>query len=634
MDISNRLEKMDALVKKIFKGVSIGLAMYYIYTGFFGTISPMWQMMPLLTIATILAFLEKPLSKNRPYGWLRLVDYALIMFSLIACLYLVSALERSLVVLGTSPTGWRLFFGWAIIIVTLDATRRVMGMSLPIFVVCFLLYGRWGNYMPSLLFSRGYQWDYIADSISLGFDGIFGMPLTVCGNIIVFYLIFAAFLREGGAMEFFNDAASSILGRFKGGPAKMSVVASGTFGTLSGSGVANVATTGAFTIPLMKSTGFSAISSAAVEALSSTGGQLMPPIMGAAAFLMSDMLGVPYWSVVTAAFLPAALYFFSLFMIVHFEACKLGLKGLTKDETPSVKQALSKAWILGLPLAVLIYELGIARVSTQRAALMALVVFFGASFISKRTRLNVRKISDAFEKGITTMTVVTLACASAGMAVGIVYLTNLGLSLTGLLIDVSGGSLLLLLILTAFTSLVLGLGLTTSACYLIVAILVAPALIKMGVLPMAAHLFVFYYAILEMVTPPVALSAFAAAGIAECSPMAAGWRAMWFGLIAYILPFMWVYHPALTLEGSIGQIMLAVVTSGLGIIGFAGAIQAYFIANANTLQRTILFVGGLLMISPGIRTDGIGLGLMAGVAVWQAVILLNRKNGNKDDDSK
>lgn len=626
MLLSNFIEKIDITVKGLLDGICAGLCVYYLYAGFFGFISPLWQMLPLLMIGLVLAFVNYPLFKKNPLGWTRLIDYFLALLVIVPCLIIQYNLEQKVIILEMLPTGCLLIFSWVIIFLVLEATRRVIGLPLPVIAIIFTIYSRWGNYVPGMFHSRGYEWDYVSDFVSLGFDGIFGMPLTVCGTVIVYFLIFAAFLKATGADMFFNDIALSLFGRFRGGPAKISVVGSGLFGMVSGSAVANVTVDGIFTIPLMHKIGFSWERAGAIEALSSTGGQFMPPVMGAAAFLMAEVMGVSYWSVAVAAFLPATLYYISLFMVVDFEAFKVGMKGIPKEELLSVRKAAIKGWSVIIPLAVLMYGMGVARVSATRSVLLGLISLVVVSFFTKETRLNGKKLFNGLADSIKDMTMVTLTCACAGIVIGNIYLNNSGVVITGALVEWSHGNMLLLLILSAATSLLLGMGITTSACYLLLAILVAPALVNMGAVPMAAHLFVLYFGCLSTITPPVALASYAAAAIAKCNPMRLGYAAMRLGMIAYILPFIWVYEPALILQGGFWHVLIAFVTSIIGVVGFAGMIQGcFFFGRTNIVQRLLLGLGGLCLIIPGWRTDLVGLALLAFVWLWQKKVSKGKK---------
>jgi TRAP transporter 4TM/12TM fusion protein len=422
------------------------------------------------------------------------------------------------------------------------------------------------------------------------------------------FILFGAFLTVSGAGDYFTDIAIAVFGGMRGGPAKASVVSSGLMGMLSGSAVANVVTTGTFTIPLMKKSGYSASSAGAIEAVASTGGQIMPPVMGAAAFIMADTIGVPYWEVVKAAFIPAFLYYVALYFMVDFEAAKTRIKGVTTGgEKLGMKKLLADSWYSIVPILCLIYFLGIAGLSAQKSAFYTIVSIALLSSIRKHTRMNLKKFLKALVAGAMGGMEVGVVCGCAGIIVSIILRSGLGMRLTGLLIDVSGGVLIVLMILTMLTSFILGMGLPTSACYIIVAILIAPAMVKIGVLPMAAHLFAFYYGCLCNITPPVALASYAGASLAGSSPMETGWKAVRFGLCGFIVPYMFVFGTPLILAGSISEIVLAVITACIGTYLLAVGLMGFQFTRVSLLFRLLYVACALLMIKPGLTTDVIGL---------------------------
>jgi len=610
-------------LRKITGFLCVASSIFYIYTGFFGQFSPIMQMTPMLTIAVVLGFLHYPPRKEKK-PWVRATDYLLVLLSISVGIYLVLTEKESTMAIEP-PTGIRLISAWVLIFLLVEATRRVMGLPLVCIVIIFLLYAKFGNYAGGFLHHWGFPWDRIADYTSLSTEGIYGLPVYVCSTIIIFFMIFSALLRIGGGGEFFFNFAQALFGKFRGGAAKMAVVGSCLFGMISGSAVANVAAIGTITIPLMKKLGYSPVKAGSIEALASTGGQFMPPVMGAAAFLMAEIIGRTYWQVCVAAFLPALLYYASLFFIVDFEAAKIGLRGLPSDKLSSWKAELRWGWPIILPMIVLVYFMAVVQISPMRACLYALIVLVVVTFFSKRTRLGVRKLYEGLESGMRGMTEVTLACACSGIIIGIMYLTNLGVNLSSALVDLSRGNMLILMLLTAGTSIILGMGMTTSACYLILAILAGPTLAKLGLPLMAAHLFILYFGCLSAITPPVAPASYAAAAVAEAPPIPTGYRASTWGAIAYIVPFFFVYQPTLLLQGGIGEVLEAVITSLAGVIAFAASLQGYLLKEANIPQRLLLGAGGLLLIYPGWVTDLIGAGMVAAVALPQFYFLQKSK---------
>lgn len=602
-------------LRKITGFLCVASSIFYMYTGFFGQFSPFAQMTPLLTTALVLGFVNYPPRKSEKF-WVRFTDYALAILSAAVGIYLVLTEKESTMALAP-PSGLRLAAAWALIFFVIEATRRVMGWPLVIIVLFFLVYAKFGNFLPGILHHWGFGLDRIADYTSLSTEGIYGLPIYVCSTIIIFFMIFSALLRLGGGGEFFFNFAQGLLGKFRGGAAKMAVVGSCLFGMISGSAVANVASIGTITIPLMKKIGYSREKAGAIEALASTGGQFMPPVMGAAAFLMAEIIGRSYWDVCVAAFLPALLYYTSLFFVIDFEAAKIGLKGLPPEMLSSWKGELRWGWPLLLPMGILVYFLGIVQISAMRACLYGIIALIITSLLHQKTRLGMRKLYEGLESGTRGMTEVTLACACAGIIIGIMYLTNLGVNLSSALVELSHGRMLILLLLTAGTSLILGMGMTTSACYLILAIMAGPTLAKLGLNLMAAHLFIFYFGCLSAITPPVAPASYAAAALAESSPIATGVLASRWGAIAYIAPFFFVYQPALILTGGIVEVLQAIVTSVVGVIAFAAMLQGYILTKAGVVQRIMLGVGGLCLIYPGWRTDLLGALLVGMVLIKQ-----------------
>jgi TRAP transporter 4TM/12TM fusion protein len=448
--------------------------------------------------------------------------------------------------------------------------------------------------------------DAFITALYMSEEGIFGMPAMAASNFVFAFILFGAFLAVSGVGDAFTNIAIAVFGGMRGGPAKASVVSSGLMGMLSGSAVANVVTTGTFTIPLMKKSGYSASSAGAIEAVASTGGQIMPPVMGAAAFIMADTVGIPYWEVVKAAFIPAILYYIALFFMVDFEAAKTNLKGLAKGENGGIKKLLISSWYSLLPIACLVYFLGVVTISAQKSAFFTIVAVIILSMLRKQTRITPKKFLKALISGAIGGMEVGVVCGCAGIIVSVILRSGLGMRLTGLLIDVSGGILIVLMILTMLTSFILGMGLPTSACYIIVAILIAPAMVKMGVEPMAAHLFAFYYGCLCNITPPVALASYAGASLAGASPMETGWKAVRFGLCGFIVPYMFVFGPPLILIGTVPEIILAVTTACLGTYLLAVSLMGFQFTNVSLLFRLLYSVCALLMIKPGLTTDGIG----------------------------
>jgi TRAP transporter 4TM/12TM fusion protein len=594
--------------------VGIAMSLFHIYTAQFGVYSAMVQRPVHLTFAFVLIFLLHPSRRERGKGWVWLLDGLFIALSVISLIHLVVTFKE-VVLRGGAATKLDLWLGGILILLVIEGTRRVLGWALPIISTVFILYAFLGKYIPGLWGHRGIDLETLISYQYLTTEGIFGLPLGVSATFIYIFILFGGFLVASGTGEFFIDFANSLTGHLRGGPAKVAVVSSSFFGTISGSAVANVVGTGSFTIPMMKRLGYSPTFAGAVEAVASTGGQIMPPIMGAAAFIIAEMLGIPYIDVAFAAAIPAVLYYFALIYMVHLEAIRLGLKGLSKEELPRLSETLKRRGYLILPAILLVYWLSVGY-SPMKAGLWSIGTVFLFSFIRRATRMGPMKVVDALKRGGTGCLEVVTACACAGIVIGVVTQTGLGLKFSTLVIEASKGFLPLALTFIAITSLILGMGVTTSAAYILTVILGGPVLIKLGVLPLAAHLFVFYYACLSTITPPIALAAFAGAGIAGAPPFAVGFMAMRLALIAYIVPYFFVFQPVLILQGSLLNIVFAFFTAILGCIALGSALVGQMLGSLGYLSRILLLAGGLTLIKPGIYTDLFGMavfGIILGI---------------------
>lgn len=495
------------------------------------------------------------------------------------------------------------------ILILMEICRRVVGLPILCIVSGFILY--------ALL--NGYSINRIVGQLFYTMEGVIGTPLGVCSTFIVLFIIFAAFLDKTGIGKFFIDLANSIAGSATGGPAKVAVIASGLQGMISGSSVANTVGSGSFTIPMMKKTGYKPEFAAAVEASASTGGQIMPPIMGAAAFLMAEMTGIPYSTIVIAAIIPAVLYFTGIFLMIHFEAKKLGLKGLPKETLPNFfKLFFSRGYLL-LPLVLLIVTM-MNGVSTSRAALLAILCSIVVSMFRKDTRLNPTKFFDALEQGTKGTISVAIACAVAGIIVGVVTLTGLGIKLAAGMLALSGGIPIIALFFTMIACIILGMGVPTTANYVIMATITAPIVVELGIPLMAAHMFVFYFGIVADITPPVALAAYAGSAIAKCNPMKAAFTATRLAITAFLIPYIFAFSPDLLLVGAEPlQAAQNALTAFIGMVGIAAGMEGYMRIKINVVERILLLAGGLLMIIPGLLTDLIGVALILGIFLLQTL---------------
>ena len=608
---------LDNTLQKGISLVSVSAAIFYFYCGFGGHVTRFQLIAPLVCFSLVVVFLRN--TKSRLKVWKRFFDYFLAACSILVCIYLLATESQTYSLDVTLPSGFWLFVSLFFIFLVLEGTRRAVGSIMPALAGIFLIYNYIAQYLGGPLRTAPISVARIVDIQVYTFQGIWGIPISVCASIIVFFLVFAAMLRECGANDVFNDLAASLFGTMRGGPAKMAVVASGFFGMISGTSLANVQTTGVFTIPLMKKTGYSAAMAGAIESAASSGGQIMPPMMGATAFVMAAFLNVPYWTIVKIAILPGVLYFLSILTVVHFEAAKMGLKGLNRSELPSPRKAIVKSWIVVVPMAILIYFLGVVHSSATKSILMTTISLVVISMFDSRSRLSFRKLWRAFDQGMRSMASISLACLSAGIIIGVVFLTNFGIVLSSSLISLSHGNILLLLILAMLASLVLGMGMTTTACYLILAILVAPAMLRVGVPLMAAHLFILYFGTLSSLTPPVCLTAYAAAPLADAPPMKIGWLSLRITILAFIIPYLFCFSPSLLLHGSVADILITTISALIGVVGFGAGLQGYLYRSVNMIQRLLLVLGGIAMIIPGVRSDLLGFVLITIVSFYQAL---------------
>lgn len=593
--------------------LGIGCSCFFLYTAYFGSFPNMIQRAILFMWVVPIVYMTNPVFKKHEKLAL-VVDFMLSVACLVAMYYIMHDV-RGLGWRVGAPNQLDIIMGVIAILTIVEATRRKVGLIMPLLSLIFILYGFGGTSLPGILRHRGLDLGDFVSGLYMGQEGIFGTPAGVAADFIMVYILFGAFLKATGAGDFFTKLADGGFGWARGGPAKGAVVSSGLMGMISGSAVANVVTTGTFTIPMMRKTGYSSEMAGGVEAVASTGGQIMPPIMGAAAFIMADYLGISYWSVVKAAFFPAMLYYLVLFFMVDLEAGKRKLFGRPRSELPSVKQTMRESGFLIIPILVLIYLLGVVKYSAQKSAFWAILLVIACSMIRKHTRINFKKFVSCLIDGALSGVEVAAVCGCAGVVIGILMRTGLGMTLSSVLVSLPGGNLVVLMILTMIVSMIMGMGLPTSACYIIVATFIAPAMIKMGVIPMAAHLFAFYYACLSTITPPVALASYAAAGVAKCSPMKVGFESVRLGSAGFIVPFMFVFGNGLLLEGSALSIIQAVITASIGGYALSIGLTGYQFTDVGVFSRLFYLAAALMLIFQGSITDIIGIAMIAALTV-------------------
>ena len=620
---TSKLRKLTGPVAKITSIIAIAMSIFQFYTAGFGTLLSAKQRSLHIIFAFTLGFLLYPATKKSKKDKVSIFDFVFIGLTIIVFGYLFVFVEQ-IANKGTDLTTIDRVFGAIAILITLEVTRRVVGPELPIVSIVFLLYAKLGPYLPGLLAHRGFTVERIISQMYLALEGIMGIPLGVSATFVFMFILFGAFLDKTGVGKFFIDLAFAATGHFKSGPAMTAVLASGLMGSISGSSVANTVTTGAFTIPLMKKTGYKPYFAGAVEATASTGGQIMPPVMGAAAFIMAEFTGFSYLSIVAAAVIPAILYYFAVGTMVHLEASRLGLKGLPREELPKLSKILKSEGYLLIPLIAIIVFLVMQytpTLSAFAAIIISIVIAVIASLIKKDNSFGIKEIFGAFEAGAKGAVGVACACACAGMIVGVVTLTGLGLRIAELIVALARGNLLLTLFFTMIASIILGMGLPTTAKYIVLATMAVPALTKLGVNLMAAHLFILYFGVVADITPPVALAAYAGAGIAGSNSMKTGVQAFKLAIAAFIVPYIFAVDPSLILVKEIvgNQIVFLpfisalpmIISAVIGIVCLAGAVEGYLLDHCKIYERVLLAVAALLLLKPGLSTDAFGIVALA-----------------------
>ncbi len=575
-----------------------------------------------LAFALVLAFLMLPMTRHGQADSPRPLEFLLIAISVVVCGYLVVEqnyiVNRMVYVDTLRPIDW--VFSIATVLLVIEATRRAVGWTLPLTAVAFLVYG---------LTVGGADLRQLAEQMYLGTEGVFGIPLYVSATYVMLFILFGALVERTGTGQLFMDFAMSLTGHSAGGPAKVSCITSGMFGTVSGSAVANVMTTGTFTIPLMKRIGYKPAFAGAVEAVASTGGQIMPPIMGATAFIMAEFLGISYLSVAAFALLPAVLYYVAVFMTVHFEAKRTNMHGLPRSELPALGKVLKERGHLFLPLVIIVATL-LSGYSAPFAALCGIASVIPTALLRKSTRqyVHLENIVTALEVGARNTVTVALSCACAGIVIGVIFLTGLGLEFTDLVLAAAGNHMLIALILTMVAGILLGMGMPTAPAYIMQTALLVPALVKLGVVVEAAHMFVFYFAILSAITPPVALAVYAANGISRANLWDSSIAALRLGATGYIIPFMFVFGPSLLFIGTATQVIQTAFTAIVGVVCLAAGLSGYLFRTATNWQRVVLVASALVLIKPGLTTDIIGFALIAATVVSQMMTTRSLRERN------
>ncbi|TDO85272.1 TRAP transporter 4TM/12TM fusion protein [Halanaerobium saccharolyticum] len=595
--------------------IAITLSLFHLYTAGFGILLALKQRAVHLGFIFTLIFLLYPAVKDKKESkFILALDLILALGSIAISSYIIFNYVELVHRAGMYTQVDQMMAILAIIIV-LEGTRRALGPELPVIAILFLIYAHYGQQMPGMLAHRGYSWSRIASHMYFTTEGIFGIPLGVSATYIFLFLLLGAFAKRTGLGDLFIDLSLSLTGRTTGGPAKAAVVSSGLMGSISGSSVANTVTTGSFTIPLMKRVGYNSQFAAAVEAAASTGGQIMPPIMGAAAFIMAEFIGVPYVTIARAAILPAILYYITVGLMVHFEAKKQGLVGMTEDLIPKFLTVLKNRGHMIAPLIIIFYYL-FRGYTPLRAAFLGILVSFALSFFKKDTRMNLQDLLDTLREGAISALGVAAACASVGFIVGVTTLTGLGLKFTSLTVALANGNLFLALFFTMVACTILGTGLPTTATYIVLATMAAPALTQLGVPILAAHLFVLYFGVVADLTPPAALAAYAGAGISGSDPFKTGLTAVKLAVAGFVVPFVFAYSPSLLLiDTTVVQVILITGSSILGVFSLAAAVLGYLNRKTTIIERLLLLGSAYGLLIPGWESDILGI-LLLGIVLY------------------
>jgi TRAP transporter 4TM/12TM fusion protein len=584
----------------------------------FSAIDPLLQRAMFLSWVMALAFLGfRPHASGfrQMPNWLEWIEGAL---STLIGLYFVVHFDRILAhwPMIDALTPWDLFVGSITLLLVLDLTRRTVGKAVTVIAVVASLYALAGHLLPGTFSHRRYSVPEFVDQMVFTINGVFGAPLAVAATYVFLFILFGVALFHSGGGEFFMGLAQSLAARARGGAAKVAVLSCGLFGMFSGSPTSDAVTTGTFTIPLMKRSGYRADEAGAIVAVAATGGGIMPPIMGSAAFLMAEFTGIRYVSIAIAATLPGLLYYLCPLAQLHFQALKLNRVSETADSIPSARKLVRENWQFLVPIAALTWLLLRGTTPTKSAAIVfALTVL--VSWVRRETRMGLRKIAAALEESAQAVVVVAGATASAGILVGAFGLTGLGGKFGALLFEVAGQSLFPSLVITMVLCLILGMGMPTPSAYILTAVVAVPALVRLGIPVISAHLFVLYFACISAITPPVAVAAFATAGIAGADPNRVGWKAMRLGIVAFIVPFVFIYHPALLLRGSWWEVAIAAPTAIAGAIVIAAGLEGWLLAPTDTWERILLIASGLMMLVPGWITDALGLAIISLLIVRQ-----------------
>jgi TRAP transporter 4TM/12TM fusion protein len=618
------VRKFRGITAGIITSLAVAMSLYQLYTGGYQALPAQWQRGIHLGFGLVLIFLLFPPMKRFSENKIVLgLDILLAGLSFAITYYYLSTIEDMFYRQG-EPNTMDIIMSTCAVGLVLEATRRTIGWVMAFLAGCFLLYGVFGAYFPDLISHAGIGWDWMASFLFLSTEGIYGIPIGVTATFVFLFVLFTNAIRLSGGDKVIADLAAVFLGGTRGGSGKACVFMGLLIGMISGSPVADAAAVGSLTIPLMKKKGFRPIFAAALTAISANGGALMPPVMGAAAFIMVEFINRSYWEICIAAILPALLYYFSAYMAADFEAARQGIGGIPKEERPELWPVIKDSIIFVGPFVVLLIWLGYLSSTPQRAATVALVTLVAIYFILQifvRKEMTPRKafiyFITIFESGTKGMLTIIATCACAGVIVGVINLSGLGMQLSSILVDLSGGNLLAMLLLTMVASLILGMGLPVTACYIILAVLAAPVLIQQGVSPIGAHLFVFYFGIVSGLTPPVALTAYVAAGIANTPIFRTGFYAFVVAFITFLIPYVFVYDPSLMFEGPLYQTAITFVVCAISVVALTAGVMGYLFRPCNWIERAVMIVAAIGIIVPELYSTLIGLAVFGVIVVIQ-----------------
>ena len=598
---------MKSALKKVSLILAICFVAFHLYTAAFGTMPGIAQKSIHLGFLLVIFYINAMVDSEK--RWEQIFLGIMALFALGGCAY-ITILDENLQLRAGIVYASDILFAILLIIAIFEACRRKMGNPLVIITLVFVAYAFLGKYIPGFLNQPGMTLKKFTSLVYLTTDGIFGSPLYASASYVVLFVLLGAIMSVSGIGDYMTNLATSLFGHMRGGPAKVAVVASGFFGSISGSPTANVIGTGTFTIPMMKKNGYEPEFAAAVEATASTGGAIMPPIMGSTAFIMAEMLGIPYTAVAKAALIPAILYFLAVLFGVDIYAAKHGLKGIPRSQLPKVRSMLKQIYMLA-PLIFLIFCMAVFNMTIVRSGLLTIIVTLVLVEINPKTRMTKEQWLQIPVQTVKSAVSVGIACAMAGIISGVIMGSGLGYRISSILTSVAGTSMLLLLVLTMVVSLIMGMGVPTTAAYLVLASLVAPTMIQLGIPPLAAHMFIFYFGCISSITPPVALAAYAGAGLAGCDPNKTGYKAFRLAFCSFLMPYLFVYNPVLLMEGGVLDILWSLVTALIGAYLLASGFEGFFFRwSLKWFERPLMILGAVMLIVPGMVTDLVGIAII------------------------